>query len=498
MSSPRSFGEKRRLLQLETLYDLAVSLHAHRPEQELVDELLQRVCAVLDPAAAIAVTRDAFGGARAMATVGWPASDPGGVGPDGDGLLKEPLWRELLAAGEALARRDGEFSGREYRELVAAPFSGRGMFLGYLAVFDKEVRGDDVAGFTDGDRRFLDSVAALAGVAVDSARQVQDLEVERQQLQEENRALKDHYSRRLGDHGIVANTEAMQRVLERVERVAPRGVSVVVRGESGTGKELVAKLLHLLSGREGPLVAVNCAALPESLLESELFGIEKGVATGVEARRGKFELANGGTLFLDEIGDLDAAVQVKLLRALQEREIVRVGGQRTVSIDVRLVAATHRDLDSLVTEGGFREDLYYRLKGVEIELPPLRERREDIPHLVRRFADDFAAREAVPPRRFSSSALAMLMSHDFPGNVRELQNVVDAALSLAENEVDGELLRSLLGTSEDDSRGGPEALDLEATERRHIAKVLRLTGGNKTRAAELLGIDRRTLQRRGF
>ena len=490
--SGSTFAEKRRLLQLETLYDLAVSLDAHRPEQELVDELLQRVCVVLDPAAAIAVTRDAFGAGRAVAAVGWP-----GPTLDGDLLLREPLWRELLAAGEAIARQNGKFADRDYRELVAVPLAGRGVFLGYLAVFDKEERGGDLAGFSDGDRRFLDSVAALAGIALHSARQVQDLQVERQKLQEENRALKGNLAAQLADHRIVAHTESMQRVLERVERVAPRGVSVVVRGESGTGKELVAKLLHLLSGREGPLVAVNCAALPESLLESELFGIEGGVATGVEARRGQFELAHAGTLFLDEIGDLENSVQVKLLRAIQEREIVRLGGDRPQPIDVRLVAATHRDLEALVAEGKFREDLYYRLKGVEVHLPPLRERREDIPHLVRRFVDDFAEREGLERVPFDSSSLALLMTHDFPGNVRELQNVVDAACSLADARVDVELLHTLLKGA-DEVAVGPEALELEAMERRHIAKVLKMTGGNKSRAAAILGVDRRTLQRRGF
>lgn len=492
MSPASSFVEKRRLLQLETLYDLAVSLHAHRPEQELMDELLQRVCVVLDPAAAVAVTRDAHGAARAVTAVGWSRASL-----DGDSLLREALWRELLAAGESLARRNGVFSGREFRELVAVPFSGRGVYLGYLAVFDKEERGGEAPGFTGEDRRFLDSVAALAGVALDSARQVQDLEVEREKLEEENRALKGRLAARVGDHEIVANTSQMRRVLERVERVAPRGVSVVVRGESGTGKELIAKLLHLLSGRAGRLVAVNCAALPESLIESELFGIERGVATGVDARRGKFELADAGTLFLDEIGDLDKAVQVKLLRTLQEREIVRVGADRPTPVDVRLVAATHQDLEALVSSGRFREDLYYRLKGVEVTLPPLRDRREDIPHLVRQFVAEFAAREQIEPARIDSGAMALLMSHDFPGNVRELRNLVEAALSLEDARVGAELIHSLLRGAEDPA-GGPEALDLAAMERRHIARVLKMTGGNKSRAADLLGVDRRTLQRRGF
>jgi transcriptional regulator with PAS, ATPase and Fis domain len=272
-------------------------------------------------------------------------------------------------------------------------------------------------------------------------------------------------------------------------------VSVLLRGESGTGKELVAKLLHLLSERSGALIALNCAALPESLLESELFGIEGGVATGVDARPGKFELADQGTLFLDEIGDMQPAIQVKLLRALQEREVVRVGGRRPIRVDVRLVAATHRDLEALVEEGPFREDLYYRLKGVDIELPPLRRRRSDIPHLVRYFIEEFCRREGIPVPQFHSEALALLMAYDYPGNVRELRNVVEGAASLAEGEITAELLRSVLGTPADETS---DALDLESVERRHIAKVLKMTQGNKSAAARILGVDRRTLLRKGY
>jgi two-component system, NtrC family, response regulator GlrR len=279
--------------------------------------------------------------------------------------------------------------------------------------------------------------------------------------------------------------------------VAPRGVTVLLRGESGTGKELIAKLLHLLSGRKGPLVALNCAALPETLLESELFGIEGGVATGVQARRGKIELSSGGTLFLDEIGDAPLPVQVRLLRALQEREVVRVGGLRPVPVDIRLVAATHQSLESLVSQGRFREDLYYRLKGVEIELPPLRDRREDIPHLVRSFLEEFCRREGIAMPAVGAEALSMLMAYDYPGNVRELQNLVEGAASLTDGAIDGALVRSLIG-SNSNAAAGPEPLDLEALERRHIQKVIRLTGGNKAAAARLLGLNRRTLVRKGY
>ncbi|NJL28773.1 MAG: sigma 54-interacting transcriptional regulator, partial [Thermoanaerobaculia bacterium] len=258
----------------------------------------------------------------------------------------------------------------------------------------------------------------------------------------------------------------------------------------------IAKLAHVQSGRPGPLIALNCAALPEALLESELFGIEGGVATGVDARRGKFELADAGTLFLDEIGDLQPSLQVKLLRALQEREVVHVGGQKAIPIDVRLIAATHRNLEACIRDGQFREDLYYRLKGVEIELPPLRERRQDIPHLVRFFTEEFCHRENLTPPQFEPDALLLLLSADYPGNVRELQNLVEGAISLAEGTVDAELVRGLLGSSGGEPADG--TLDLLTVERRHIARVMRIAGGNKSAAAKLLGIDRRTLQRKGF
>jgi transcriptional regulator with GAF, ATPase, and Fis domain len=491
MTGAASFADRRRLLQLETLYDLALKLHAERQEQELLDELLERVCAVLDPAVAVAVTREATAGSRALAVVGWPDGRPTGAE-----LLAQPLWRELLGEGQALVRRGGVFDGVPYRELLATPLGYRGVFLGYIALLDKEERGGGEGGFSAEDRRFLESVAALAGVALDGARQIERLETRSERLAEENKVLRGQLASELDGQGIVAASPGMRRVLELVERVAPRGVNVLVRGESGTGKELVAKLLHHLSGRTGSLVAINCGALPESLLESELFGIEGGVATGVSARRGKFELADAGTLFLDEIGDMAPSLQVKLLRALQEREIVRLGGERPIRVDVRLVTATHRSLEELVSEGRFREDLYYRMKGVELELPPLRQRREEIPLLVRHFVEQFCRREGIAVPQISRDALALLLDYDYPGNVRELENLIAGAVSLADGTIEASLVRSLLGG---ESRpAGPEALDLAALERRHIERVLKMASGNRSAAAKLLGIDRRTLNRKGF
>ncbi len=493
-----NLAEKRRILQLETLYDLALALHAERPEEELVEELLQKVCAVLDPAAAVVVTRDNWGGSRTLSSVGWQ-----GRPVSGDALLQTALWRELLAQGQPVTWRDGELAGLSYQEVLATPLHCRNVYLGFLALFDKEARGTEASSFSDEDRRFLDSVAALAGVALDSARHLDELETQRERLAEENRALKGKLVADFAGNRIIASSAAMQQTLDMVERVAPRGISVLIRGESGTGKELVAKLLHFRSARSGPLIALNCAALPEALLESELFGIEGGVATGVTARRGKLELADGGTLFLDEIGDLQSALQVKLLRALQEREITRVGGHQTLPVDVRVVAATHRNLEELVEEGAFRGDLYYRLRGVEIELPPLRSRRQEVPLFLRHFTERFCSREGIAPPQFTQDALALLLGYDYPGNVRELQNLVEGAVSLADGEVDAVLIRSLLeraGDSLEPAEGetDPGVLELATVEERHIQRVLRMADGNKSAAARLLGVDRRTLQRKGF
>ena len=491
-------AEKRRILQLETLYDLALTLHAERGEVDLVEDLLQQVCAVLDPSAALAVTRDEIGAVRALATVGWA----GALSPED--LQADPIWREISAEGRPLQRAEGRIAGRFYRDLLAAPLLYRGRPLGFLALLDKESRravsggpavGLQEQGFTAEDRRFLDSVAALAGVALASGRRLEELAAQRERLAEENKALKDRLVAELAGHRIVAQAAPMRRVLDLVERVAPRNVNILLRGESGTGKELVARLLHSLSGRKGALIALNCAALPEALLESELFGIEGGVATGVQARRGKFELAHGGTLFLDEIGDMVPALQVKLLRALQEREVLRIGGAKPIAVDVRVIAATHRQLEARIQEGRFREDLYYRLKGVDLELPALRERRQDIPHLVRLFVEQFCQREAIEPPAIEPDALTLLLAYDFPGNVRELQNLVEGAVSLAEGPIGSELVRSLMGGAGEESG---EPIELEAVERRHILRVIRLADGNKSTAARLLGIDRRTLQRKGF
>ncbi len=300
--------------------------------------------------------------------------------------------------------------------------------------------------------------------------------------------------------GIVGRSSAIEELRKTIEKIAPTPATVLIRGETGTGKELVVEALHQLSKRKDkPLVKINCGALPENLVEAELFGHEKGAFTGAErAKPGRFELADGGTLFLDEIGELPAAMQVKLLRVLQDRMVDRVGGTEPKQVDVRLLAATNRDLDSEVAAGNFREDLLYRLKVVELVVPPLRERLSDIPDLVECFAERHAERLERPRPEVGLDALNALMARPWPGNVRELENAVERAVLLG----DGESLGPAdFGLVDDAASKAPASTLKEAsrvaaaqTERRMILAALDLTDGNITRAAERLGLSRRGLQ----
>jgi len=321
---------------------------------------------------------------------------------------------------------------------------------------------------------------------------------ERQRLVAENRELREALAERHRVEGIIGDSGRMQEVLSLVRRVAPSDATVLIRGESGTGKELIARALHYASPRAaGPLVKVNCAALAESLLEAELFGHEKGAFTGaVASRKGRFELADGGSIFLDEIGDLPPHLQVKLLRVLQEREFERVGSSRPIKVDVRLLAATHRNLEALVREGRFREDLYYRINVVTIVLPPLRERREDLPPLIEHFLRAFAGKNGKTVRGLTREAREALLRYDYPGNIRELENLMERAVVLTRDDVIG--VEDLPLTLETPPPGGGEGAGLiaavEGLERRMIREALAKADGTQTRAAELLGISERVLR----
>ena len=343
-------------------------------------------------------------------------------------------------------------------------------------------------------------------------------------LREENRSLREALGRRYEFKNIVARSPKMQEALATVERVAPTNSTVLLGGESGVGKDLIARAIHQHSRRaSGPFVKINCTAIPENLLESELFGYEKGAFTGaVASKPGKFELADKGTVFLDEIGDVPGAIQVKLLRVLQEREFERLGGTRTLKVDVRLVAATNRDLRAALEQGTFREDLYYRLNVVPISIAPLRERKEDIPYLVDHFIARFAREAGKPIEGITPAAMKLLTAFHWPGNVRELENIIERAVALFAGTVidvgDIQLdvspwqppqadLALATGPAAGANPAGPNAsgaalpflpdgMTLEQYEDEIIREAVRRAGGNKSQAARLLGLSRNALRYR--
>ncbi len=317
--------------------------------------------------------------------------------------------------------------------------------------------------------------------------------LEQQRLVAENQRLKQRDEPPVFFDKIIGKSKKMQKIYRLIQKCSENDATVLIRGESGTGKELVAHAIHEHSARaHKPFVTVNCAALPETLLESELFGYEKGAFTGATQRRiGKFELAGGGSIFLDEIGDINLATQAKLLRVLQNKEVYRLGSNQKLTVDVRIIAATHQNLEKMVAEGTFREDLYYRLNVFPIVLPPLRERKEDIPALVYHFVNQ------SPATHIDRLALAQLMDYDWPGNVRELQNAIERAAIVCDGIINVEDLpphiRSASTVSHSDYQIPEEGIQLDEFEKKLICQALERAEGNRTRAAELLGITRRRL-----
>ena len=327
-------------------------------------------------------------------------------------------------------------------------------------------------------------------------------ELDTHRLREENRTLREALGRRYEYKNIVAQSEKMQEVLARVERVAPSNATVLIGGESGVGKDLIARAIHEHSQRaSGPFVKINSTAIPENLLESELFGYEKGAFSGATTSKpGKFELADKGTLFLDEIGDVPATIQVKLLRVLQEREFERLGGTKTLKVDVRLIAATNRDLRAALEEGTFREDLYYRLNVVPIDMPPLRDHKEDIPALVKFFLDKFAKEAGTAAKTITPAAMKLLAEFDWPGNVRELGNVIQRAVTLLEGSTIDVADIHLDSRSQRNNSGGqfvlPQGMTLDQWEQEAIRGALSRANGNKSLAARMLGLSRNALRYR--
>jgi DNA-binding NtrC family response regulator len=335
--------------------------------------------------------------------------------------------------------------------------------------------------------------------------------VDDQNLRRENEELKDRLQGSYRFESIIGKSLSMQQVFKTIMKVARSHATVLIRGESGTGKELVARAIHYNSPRaDSPIVEISCAAFPETLLESELFGYEKGAFTGADSRKkGRFEIANGGTIFLDEIGDVSASVQTKLLRVLQEKEISRLGSNESIKVDVRVITATNRDLEQALSGGMFREDLYYRLNVIPIFLPPLRERREDIPLLIDHFIKRYGKINNKPALGISAEALEFCRSYDWPGNVRELENAIENAVVLGEGE---EILPEHLPVTVSMRKAAPETLaqakandfffasgpsyreKMEAAEKLVLEEAIRRADGNKSEAAKQLGISLRTMR----
>ena len=409
--------------------------------------------------------------------------------------VSRTVARQVMEEGVAILGVDVPSSGelRNVESLAASQV--RSLLCVPLTVFQKVI--GCVYLDTSAADRFhedhLQLVAAIAGisaVALDNARRLQWLEQENQRLMAEITQ----------ERGLVGESPCMKEVYQFLTRVAPTDSTVLIEGESGTGKELVARALHRNSARAGkPYVAINCAAIPESLLESDLFGHERGAFTGAAAlKRGRLEVADGGVVFLDEVGELAPALQVKLLRVLQEREFERVGGTHTIKVDIRLIAATNCDLNEAVRAGNFRQDLYYRLAVVKLTMPPLRERKEDIPMLARHFVQKYAKRCKVKAKPISREAMACLVNHDWPGNVRELENAVERALVLGSSDsvLPEDLPESLL-----EHPPAPEMIEakyhssVKELKKQLILDAVEQTRGNYVEAARILGVHPNYLHR---
>jgi Nif-specific regulatory protein len=391
---------------------------------------------------------------------------------------------------------DGQTGYRTQNLLAVAMRNQQGEIIGAFEVLNKRT-----GAFTARDEESLIALASHAAIAIETAQLIGELRRNQDELVQQNAHLWREVENRYSTHGIIGTGQKIQQVVRLIERIRDSLVNVLITGESGTGKELVAKAVHYTSARaRKPFVALNCAALPETLLESELFGIEKGVATGVQPRVGQFQKADGGTLFLDEIGDLSIGAQAKILRVLQERVVERVGGRTSIPVDVRLLAATNKDLEAEITKGGFREDLYYRIKVIHIHMPPLRDIREEIPLLANQFLRDYCRETGQPAMEFSTGVMRKLAAAPWPGNVRQLRNEVMRMAACARQPVIGEddLLEGIPSPAHD--RAKPEKAKAQSLktaiadlEQRMIQEALQTTRNNQQQAARVLGLSRQGL-----
>ena len=388
-------------------------------------------------------------------------------------------------------------TGYRTRNVLAVPVRNQhGAIVGAFEVLNKRV-----GVFSLRDEDSLLALASHAANAIETAQLIGELRRNHDQLEQQNAHLMREIESRYSTHGIVGTGPKVQHVVRLIERIRDSVVNVLITGESGTGKELAAKAIHYNSPRaRKPFVALNCAALPETLLESELFGIEKGVATGVEPRLGQFQKADGGTLFLDEIGDLSLTAQAKILRVLQERVLERVGGRTSIPVDVRLLAATNKDLEAEISKGSFREDLYYRIKVIHIHMPPLRDIREEIPLLANHFLQEYCRETSRGPMEFATEVMRRLTVSTWPGNVRQLRNEVMRLAACArgrmieeEDLAIGLPAPTVVPPSTQPARAASLKKAVAELERNMIGDALARTKNNQQQAARMLGLSRQGL-----
>ena len=393
---------------------------------------------------------------------------------------------------ESDSRYSGEISQSidfPTKSILCVPLKCKNRVIGVVEVINKEKGGR----FTDEDQYLLELLADQAAIAIDNAKWHGELNQENKQLRE---TLKQETQ-------LVGNTPGIRKILAMVEKAAPTDSTILLRGESGTGKELLAQLIHQNSKRlHRPFICITCSILSDTLLESELFGHEKGAFTGAMQRKiGRFEMANRGTVFLDEIGTLNPSTQLRLLRVLQERELERVGGDETIQVDLRIIAATNENLEKAIERGTFREDLYYRLKVIEICLPPLRERKDDIPYLTKYFLEKLSKQIGKRMTEVSPEAAQLLAAYNWPGNIRELRNTLERAVVLGSGEIlmPEDLPQELTSTNKTESPTGvisAKVTSLEDAEKNQIQDVLKQTHWNKSKAAKILKISRNRLDRK--
>jgi Nif-specific regulatory protein len=510
---------------LSSLVDASRAINAHQSLEETLMAIARSAAAVMKTEASSVIMLDKAKSKQVFrAAVGVHAEQLIGVeydqnvGISGKAIREgKPVVVEDVTKEKSFYKEIDAMIFFHTRRMIAAPLIHQGQTLGVVEVINPVETNSPAVRFTPHDVQVAQVFANMAAIAAANAQLYDRLSRENRGLRESMKSQSGawHSSTLQDKEDMVGSAPAMAAVKELIARVARSSTTVLLLGETGTGKELAARKIHALSNRrDQPFIAINCAALPETLLESELFGHEAGAFTGAKARKlGRFELAEGGTIFLDEIGEVTLSTQVKLLRVLQEREIVRVGGTQTVACDVRILAASNRDLAAEMREKRFRDDLYYRLNVFPIEIPPLRDRREDIGLLANFFMAKLAADINMPVPEISPEALAALTRYDFPGNIRELQNILERACLLcrgADDKAGAISLQHLPHELADGAPEGPEGstssdphlqparrMDaLASNEKAMVVTALRKSGWNQSQAAKLLGISRDNIRYR--